>query len=714
MKYIKSAVRTIAAFALVCCGGALLFAAEQQKLTPKDKAFYLTEKELSFIRPGLDFQITSATIAEDGTVSYTFTVTDPRGAPLDREGVTTPGPISVSSILARIPAGQTLYEAYTTRTRSSSMTGLTATQATSDSGGSFSKLGEGEYMYTFGTKVPADADLSVTHTIAAYVTRNLSEFELANNDVSDTFDFVPDGSAAPDVTLSVTDAKCNACHGDLTLHGRRKGVALCVTCHNPGTSDPDTGNNVDMAEMTHKIHMGASLPSVQAGEPYQIIGFRNSVHDYSKVVFPADVRNCQTCHVEDVGSLPALLSAGSSPMRSRTRDEVIQASLSAGAVEQAGAPDANRHLLNPTRQACGACHDDVNFATGENHGSGIVQLNDGQCSRCHVPVGELSFDISVKGAHTIPRAAPELPGTNFEIIDVNSTAPGQTPVVTFSIRNDAGDPVEPSAMGRLAMVMASTDGADFASFVSENGTTADGSGGVYNYTFEAAIPEGASGTWAIGIEGYQNATLLAGTVQERSVRDAGKNVVAYFDPAGGPAVERRQVVSLETCNSCHFDLSIHGDNRNATEHCVLCHNPNQTDVNRRPEDQGAAESVNFKDMIHRIHAGEAQTRDYTIYGFGNRPHNYNEVVFPRPLADCESCHDAGTQNLPLPANVLSTVDPRGLFDPAPPVTAACTTCHTSLSAAAHADLSTNEEYGESCDVCHGANAEFSVERSHAR
>ena len=48
--------------------------------------------------------------------------------------------------------------------------------------------------------------------------------------------------------------------------------------------------------MVHKIHYGEDLPSVQAGGKYQIIGFGQSVNDFSTVVFPADVRNCQVCH----------------------------------------------------------------------------------------------------------------------------------------------------------------------------------------------------------------------------------------------------------------------------------------------------------------------------------------------------------------------------------------------------------------------------------
>ncbi len=48
--------------------------------------------------------------------------------------------------------------------------------------------------------------------------------------------------------------------------------------------------------------MGSSLPSVQAGTPYQIVGFQNSVNDWSTVVYPADIRRCQTCHNPNNGA----------------------------------------------------------------------------------------------------------------------------------------------------------------------------------------------------------------------------------------------------------------------------------------------------------------------------------------------------------------------------------------------------------------------------
>ena len=61
----------------------------------------------------------------------------------------------------------------------------------------------------------------------------------------------------------------------------------------PQTIDPDTGNTVDMPVMVHKIHMGEDLPSVKAGKPYQIIGNRQSVNDYSTVTFPIINRTCR-------------------------------------------------------------------------------------------------------------------------------------------------------------------------------------------------------------------------------------------------------------------------------------------------------------------------------------------------------------------------------------------------------------------------------------
>ena len=62
----------------------------------------------------------------------------------------------------------------------------------------------------------------------------------------------------------VETATCDNCHTSLTAHGgARVDVQYCVMCHNPGTTDPYSGNTLDMKVMVHKIHTGNTLPSIQ-------------------------------------------------------------------------------------------------------------------------------------------------------------------------------------------------------------------------------------------------------------------------------------------------------------------------------------------------------------------------------------------------------------------------------------------------------------------
>ncbi len=636
----------------------------------------LSPAEASFIRPGLVIKITSATIATDGKMQIRFSLTDPKGLPLDRLGNDTAGPISTSFIAAYIPKGQKQYTAYTTRVQNSPITGRSATQAGTDTNGVYEKVGEGVYLYTFGTRAPSNADRTASHTIGAYATRDLREFDLDRQFADTTFDFVPDGSAVRDVRDVVKTESCNQCHNVLGLHGGpRKSVELCVLCHQPQTVDPDTGNTVDMPVMIHKIHMGAELPSVKAGTPYKIIGNAQSVNDYSDVEFPADVRNCTVCH------------------------------------QQNGKAKQQEAYLQPSRAACGACHDNVNFQTGENHVN-LPQVSDNQCANCHTPQGELEFDASIKGAHTIPRFSRELPGLVFDLLKVEDAAPGKRPTVTFSLKDKSGKPLQAANVTRLGVVLSGATW-DYGQYWADDGKTAKGdSAGVHTYTFVNPIPATAKGSFTIGIEGYNNATIYPGTKQEQTLRDAGVNKQMTFSIDGSPVQMRRTVVSLDKCNSCHFSLSLHGDNRNKIEQCVLCHNPNETDVARRPATAGAPETVNFTAMIHRIHTGKEGTRELTIYGFGGSKNDFSGVGYPGNRRNCSQCHVNGSENLPLVGERLPAKDPRNLVTTLGPVTTACTGCHQSRDALSHA-LANTTAIGESCAACHGANSEFSVSRVHA-
>jgi OmcA/MtrC family decaheme c-type cytochrome len=338
---------------------------------------------------------------------------------------------------------------------------------------------------------------------------------------NDTFNFVPDGSAVKTIRSVVPTSACNQCHDPLLGHGgSRLTVEVCILCHSPQTINPDTGLTQDMAVLIHKIHMGKNLPSVKAGTPYRI-WHRGAWSDFSDVGFPGGIDELQTC-----------------------------------TVCHQNAPQAADYLRVPTRAACGACHDDVDFFSGNNHVN-LPQVSDNQCATCHVPQGEGEFDASISGAHVVATRSAQLAGTSFEITRVDNARPGQKPTVTFAVRDNKGNLLDISKMNQVNLVMAGP-ATDYNGYTSEDVRKATVSAGLYAYTFNTAIPSTAKGSFAIGIEGYTNVTINQGTVNALTVRDAGMNKVFYFSVDGSKVVPRRQVVSQANCLTCHNALLMHG------------------------------------------------------------------------------------------------------------------------------------------------------------
>ncbi len=661
-----------------------------RRFTPREKAYYASSQLLEFVRPGLVVKITSAMISTDGTITAQFTLADADGLPLDKDGVSTPGTVDLNFLADVLPNGQSQYTPYTADVETSSITGNSVVIGSPDDGGTFQQEAEGQYTYTFGTKAPSGFDAGATHTIGIFASRDLTDFDLGTNYTDATFSFVPNGSPVVNVRDVVRTATCNSCHDPLSFHlGTRRSVDLCVLCHVAQAADPDTGLSLDFRVMVHKIHQGANLPSVESGGTYTFISEDGTVYDYSKVVFPADTRNCVACH--DPNS---------------------------------GAKQANNYLTKPGRATCGSCHDDVNFDTGDKHVN-LPQPDDSKCATCHIAQSGIEFDASIVGAHTIPQHSRALPGVVVSLIKVADGTAGNRPTVTFTLKDESGNPVALADMNRLALILAgpTTDygsadlGASTPGYVSEDAKNGYCSpDGTCTYTFRTGIPSNATGTYTVGIEARRMGILLPGTTRQMTVEYGATNKVLSFSVDGSQVVARRTVVSIDKCNQCHSSLSVHGENRNQIEMCVLCHNPNETDKARRPASEMPPQAVNFALMIHKIHTGERDDNpdaEYTIYGFGSSKNDFTNVLYPGDRRDCAQCHVNGSDRLPLQRGLQRVTDPRGLIDPAGPATSACTACHTSLAAAIHAFTNT-ASFGESCAVCHGSDADFSVDKVHAR
>jgi OmcA/MtrC family decaheme c-type cytochrome len=184
------------------------------------------------------------------------------------------------------------------------------------------------------------------------------------NAVDVVYDFVPATGQPPAAganRLITTTSNCNACHSTLGglpggdpeanaagFHGGgRNNVDYCVVCHTgqrswgrveapydantlqflpSGTPPAVTTYMVDgkavgnLVNMIHKTHLGKFLARKN---------YNYAEVEFNEVGYPQDTRNCQNCHTQTTAT-----------------------------------PQGNNWLTAPSRLACGACHDGINFDTG--------------------------------------------------------------------------------------------------------------------------------------------------------------------------------------------------------------------------------------------------------------------------------------------------------------------------------------------------------------
>ena len=662
--------------------------------------------------PGVAIAVTGLVFA-DGAATVSFTLTDGSdggdgtGIALDPAGVLTTGSVTLGFVLAQLAKtadgspGQ--YTAYTTQVQTSPITGAMAVQATTESTGVLTPVDVRAGTYTYRVAAALTGyDASLTQTVAALAVRGTA---IART----TFSVRPDGGAVEPREL-VTPATCNSCHRGLDAHGGRwTSPTQCVLCHQPQSSDPDTGNTIDFKVMIHKLHRGASLPSVLGGTPYQIIGYAQSVNDFSTVVFPQAINRCTACH--------------------------------------AGA-QADRWKTAPSKVACTSCHDTTSFATPVPagmvlHGGG-TQPDNAMCAVCHPASGSLA---GIADKHLTGLLAPTATTVVLAIVGMTSTAPGQAPVLTFTAMvNGAPADLIASPLTSISATVAgpTTDyTTEWAVKIQGSGavgalSVVDAASGTYRYAFpaSAAIPAVATGSYAVALEGYLQPTPTA-------PRAATVNPVFTFAVTDAAPQPRRAIVSRTTCNGCHFDLAAHGGARKNPDYCVFCHNPAAYDSAGAPRFQGTAnvvaDTIDFRHMIHKIHAGETLTQPYVLGGFplpsvanpAGTQKNFADVRYPAPLTSCGACHTSKTWILPTTGapstsalmGCSETIVSTTSYCDSPfwtvtstsqvgPQASACTGCHDASYTAAHAQLNTTAQGVEACATCHGPGKSADVAAFH--
>jgi OmcA/MtrC family decaheme c-type cytochrome len=614
----------------------------------------------------------------------------------------------------------------------------TAMQATSDGKMSAAELTaagltgqlsfnpDGYYSYTFKTNITDPTKTNnvvfepgLTHRVAIQLSYKNAAGETIL--VNPYFDFtVVNGKSVavtdPAKTRKMTDvASCNGCHEKLALHGGgRVDTQYCVMCHNPGTVDPESGNNLNLSTMVHKIHSGKSLKSKLAtagGEDYTIWGYTNTKYNYAEVGFPQDLRNCTKCHT------------AANPKT----------------------PQGDNWKTKPSKEACLTCHaSNANSAWDISHkvfagtfvgaGAAAKDLTNAQCANCHV--GQISservhwnqneensakYKMNIEST-TYDATARKVTVKYFLSDPTNGNAAYNlvTPDCTFTgttgICAPAGTrPTITAKFGNLRFYLAYQNMVGQSAAVTEYSSYNNGGSnasayahmgandGSNHYTVDIPLPADVSGisvaagtARVVSIGQIKELKLKVKTnVEPRPVDDSVApipliNVVVQHTfkelALSGTLNPRRVVVSNEKCNVCHGSLgttsgantlaeAFHGGARNTVEACVVCHDANRPSSTVMTNGLAYNESYQFKRLIHGIHGNTKRTFPFT-YGnkavgafnkdgtsviAGGTPlastvENYAaEVAWPGVGINCNACHvnNSYKQDLgPLGAVVL--------------------------------------------------------------
>jgi len=599
-------------------------------------------------------QVTKATIASPTVVN--FKLADAAGRPIIGIGnrtATSGGVTTYSNIrfeLAKLALGTAgspdEWISYIVQTDAG-----VPTRPTTDQNGKLVDNGDGTYVYTFARDIPKVKDQVAAATVpstsnkadlgdltfdASAQTRLIIQISGAHiasgglnleSPANVVYDFIPaTGATIPpgDLKKDLVDIKaCNACHEKLAFHGGgRVDVQYCTTCHTsqrafgqprvvstnlafPTVTETKTVNaagitsysyspNTYVADgevlghfnvMVHKIHQGGTLAKSNynyAGVPFERLNF--SMLDNGQ-------RMCTVCHD------PAL------------------------------ATKASQAFSDPSRRACGSCHDGINWATGAGttvNGStgghiGRGQADDSLCAACHQEATTRVDHRTVNLTKNNPSVTDGLMSFTY-LIDVVTVDAAGNATIYFAIQQQ----LSPSATKTFATLPLNANFTGGPSFLFAYTTSQDGittpadynnlgngqaqaqprsvslaslvsslapaaaNPGYYRVTVPGAFPVGAK-MRSVTLQGYWTQRWGDPATADD---DIARHAISVVKTVQGDSA-RRKVVDATKCANCHEWFEGHGGNRvigretgNGELVCVVCHVPGLATSGRRIPDTG--------------------------------------------------------------------------------------------------------------------------------
>ncbi|PKG73533.1 cytochrome C [Shewanella sp. GutCb] len=263
--------------------------------------------------------------------------------------------------------------------------------------------------------------------------------------------------------------------------------------------------------------------------------------------------------------------------------------------------------------------------------------------------------------------ATEITALSIAVSDVAFDAGIAT--INYRITNEQDEPVVgiPSATYIAAQLLPmgytnAGNASQWQYFTSEScsnvcdGEFIDHKNGQYSYTFSGAF------------DGMNDISFMSGATQRVVIKVGGDalpdgtalpitNQHHDWQDKGSEPAYTRNLIEMDTCNSCHNDLAFHGSKYNEVETCVTCHN---LDKVSNPDNV-------FAPMVHGKHL----------------------VGFPASLANCQTCH-AADETLTENMNWARV-----------PTMEACGSCHTNIDFPAGQGHPTQQD-NSNCVACHNS------------
>ncbi len=212
------------------------------------------------------------------------------------------------------------------------------------------------------------------------------------------------GAQSGQIYLAHTDVSARSPYGSPSIDAFP--VRTCKSCHNnegyaaytlAGTRIPDA-----IVKRVHGVHMGEHLANPINTDPTTGI-FR----DYAGVIFPANVKTCTACHVDD------------------------------------------KWKTQPSKLACSTCHDDTWYGEVKDMPKDYVahkgdpQPDETKCSTCHTAsdtAGQTTKPISI--SHKVIQPVDTVVLTMTPPSNGKFYVAGEKPLVTIVIKDSKGNPID--------------------------------------------------------------------------------------------------------------------------------------------------------------------------------------------------------------------------------------------------------------------------------